>query len=110
MVLKNREGHERCSHEDKAAILWEAYKERLGSSEFIQIHFDLNDLLHADDNLDDVGAPFTKNEIDAIVLNLPSKKSPGSDGFNSNFIKKCWRIIASDFYELCFGFYENICL
>jgi hypothetical protein len=59
--------------------------------------------------LDDLGAPFTKNEIDAIVLNLPSKKSPGSDGFNSNFIKKCWRIIAPDFYELCFGFYENLC-
>jgi hypothetical protein len=45
MVLKNSEGQERCSHEDKVAILWKAYKERLGSSEFTQIYFDLNDLL-----------------------------------------------------------------
>jgi hypothetical protein len=26
MVLKNSEGQEKCTHEDKAAILWEAYK------------------------------------------------------------------------------------
>jgi hypothetical protein len=45
MVLKNSEGQERCSHEDKTAILWEAYKERLGPSEFTQIYFDLNELL-----------------------------------------------------------------
>lgn len=100
MVLKNSEGQERCSHEDKTAILWEAYKERLGPSEFTQIYFDLNELLQADDNFEDIGAPFSKEEIDSIVQNLPSGKSPGPDGFNSDFMKKCWKIIPPDFYEL----------
>jgi hypothetical protein len=32
-------------------------------------------------------APFVKEEIDSIVHNLPSGKSPGLDGFNSDFMK-----------------------
>jgi hypothetical protein len=68
-------------------------------------------LLHADDNLEDLQAPFSKEEIDSIVHNLPSGKSPRLDGFNLDFMKKCWRVIAPDFYELCSGFYaHNICL
>lgn len=32
------------SHEDKAALLWESYKYRLGKSEFTNMHFDLENL------------------------------------------------------------------
>jgi hypothetical protein len=52
-----------------------------------------------------------KEEIDAIVQSLPADKSPGPDGFNGDFLKRCWPIIAIDFYELCQGFYDdNICM
>jgi hypothetical protein len=55
--------------------------------------------------------PFTAAEIDSIINNLPNGKSPGPDGFNSDFMKKCWQIISPEFYDLCTGFYENnICL
>lgn len=38
-------------------------------------------------------------------------KSPGPDGFNSDFIKKCWPTIYEDFYDLCNAFYDHkICL
>jgi hypothetical protein len=41
---------------------------------------------------------------------LPADKSPGPDGFNGDFLKS-WPIIATDFYELCQGFYDgNICM
>jgi hypothetical protein len=54
---------------------------------------------------------FTKQEIDNIIKSLPSDKSPGSDGFNTNFVKKCWHVIAQDFYDLCESFYQgDICL
>jgi hypothetical protein len=33
-------------------------------------------------------------------------KSPRPDGFNTDFIKKCWDMIFPDFYELCQGFYD----
>jgi hypothetical protein len=45
MMLRNGSGEEKYSHEDKAHILWEAYKDRLGTSEFSHIYFDLSQLL-----------------------------------------------------------------
>jgi hypothetical protein len=55
--------------------------------------------------------PFSRSEIDQIIKNLPSNKSPGPDGFNTDFVRKCWPVIASDFYELCDKFYDgSICM
>jgi hypothetical protein len=34
--------------------------------------------------------PFFRDEIDDIVKNMPTNKSPGLDGFNGAFLKKCW--------------------
>jgi hypothetical protein len=94
-----------------AEIIWEAFKERLGSSKFIEIHFDLDAILQPVENLDDLHDPFLVEEIDNVVLNQPSGKSPSTDGFNIDFMKKCWRTIAADFYELSSGFHdENICI
>jgi hypothetical protein len=98
-------------HEEKAQLLWEAYKDRLGKSEFTHMYFDLHSLLNASEDLHILEEPFMKEEIDGIVANLPSDKSPGPDGFNGNFLRKCWSIIAQEFYELCKGFYEgHICM
>jgi len=55
--------------------------------------------------------PFSHEEIDAIVKHLSSDKSPGPDGFNIDFLKKCWTLICRDFYDLCAAFHsENLCL
>jgi hypothetical protein len=43
MMLKDRNGNEKFAHEEKATIIWEAFKDRLGSSEFTQIHFNLSE-------------------------------------------------------------------
>jgi hypothetical protein len=107
MMLRNGSGEEKFSHEDKAHILWEAYKDRLGTSEFSHIYFDLSQLLYVVPDLEQLQNPFSKEEIDNIIINLPSGKSLGSDGFNTDFMKKCWRTIARDFYELCKGFYDQ---
>jgi hypothetical protein len=75
------------------------------------MHFDLNSLLVPIENLEDLILPFSNDEIDEVVNNLKSDKSPGSDGFNTDFMKKCWPIIKQDFYDLCLGFYNHdICL
>jgi hypothetical protein len=107
MVLKDVNGVAMSKHEDKANILWEAFKERLGKSEFSHIYFDLDSLISGEPGLDDLQAPFTTEEIDAIVSNLPSGKSPGPDGFNTDFLKKCWNVTKPEFYELCNGFYNS---
>jgi hypothetical protein len=107
MMLRNGSGEEKFSHEDNAHILWEAYKDRLGTSEFSHIYFDLSQLLSIVPDLEQLQNPFSKEEIDNIIVNLPSGKSLGPDGFNTDFMKKCWRTIARDFYELCKGFYDQ---
>jgi hypothetical protein len=109
--LQNDEGSTMSRHEEKAQLLWEAYKDRLGKSEFTHMYFDLHSLLNASEDLHILEEPFMKEEIDGIVANLPSDKSSGPDGFNGNFLRKCWSIIAQEFYELCKGFYEgHICM
>jgi hypothetical protein len=50
---------------------------------------------------------FTKEDIDKVVLRMPSDKAPGPDGFNDLFIKKCWHIIKKNVYQLCFDFYDE---
>jgi hypothetical protein len=111
MSLKGADGLEKFSHEDKANILWDAYKDRLGTKEFTHMYFDLSSLLNRVDNLDDLALPFSKDEIDDVIRGLPIGKSPGPDGFNTDFIKKYWPVISEDFNELCLAFYnKEICL
>ena len=77
----------------KAKLLWEAYKDRLGKSDYSAMSLDLNTLLHSNFDLSCLDEPFTTDEIDAVIQNLPNDKSPGPDGFNTDFVKKRWPII-----------------
>jgi hypothetical protein len=45
MALRDRQGQIKIAHEEKATILWEAFKERLGTKELSQMLSDLNELL-----------------------------------------------------------------
>jgi hypothetical protein len=111
MSLKGRDGIEKFTHEENTEIIWEAFKDRVGSCEFTEMHFNLTELLQPLTDLDDLHNPFSHEEIDNIVMNLPSGKSHSPDDFNTDFMKKCWKTIAPDFYELCDGFYgESICM
>jgi hypothetical protein len=75
------------------------------------MHFDLDEILLPLNDLEDFVLPFTTEEIDGVVRNLKSDKSPGPGGFNTDFMKKCWKVIKSDFYDLCLRFYDHdICL
>jgi hypothetical protein len=47
--------------------------------------------------MEDLATPFTKEEIDSIVHNLPLEKSLRWDIFNSEFMNKCWTVVAQDF-------------
>jgi hypothetical protein len=84
---KNSKDVVHFQHEEKAHILWEAFKDRLGQSEFTEIFFDLQTLLQPIDELDDLVNLFTTEEIDGIIKELKSDKSPGPDGFNTDFMK-----------------------
>lgn len=72
-------------HDQKAAILWNSFKERLGKSECTVMNFNI-DHLATPEHLHDLELPFTKEEIDEIIKHMPSDKSPDPDGFNGTFM------------------------
>ncbi|XP_016168594.1 uncharacterized protein LOC107611147 [Arachis ipaensis] len=46
-------------------------------------------------------------EIKEAVWDCESSKAPGCDGYNMNFIKKCWNDIGSDFTAAVLGFFQS---
>lgn len=92
-------------------MLWTAYKERLGSSNPITLRDNLEELIFMAEDLEVLEVPLAHEEIDEVVESLATDKTPGPDGFNNDFLKKCWSTIAPDFYALCEGFQTGeICL
>jgi len=98
-------------HNSKAELIWSDFKDRLSSSSYQNMLFDLDSLFGQPCDLSSLEVPFSNQEIDEVVKNLPLDKSPGPDGFNNEFLKKCWFLIKHDFYKLCSAFFsEEVCL
>jgi hypothetical protein len=89
-------------------MLFNAFKNILGTSQQTSMVFNLPSLIQPIGNLSELEHPFSCHEIDQIIKSLPSNKSPGLDGFNTDFVKKCWPVIAPDFYELCNKFLKDL--
>jgi hypothetical protein len=105
--LTRPDGSIATDHNEKARILWQAFKDRLGFSTAIDTSFDFSEYIQPLVSLDELSAPFSTEEIDRIIDDLPTDKAPGPDGFSGLFIKKCWPIIKFDFYKLCHDFWEG---
>ena len=74
------------------------------------MHFDLNSLLQhqaSPSDFEQLEIPFSEEEINEVVKNMPSDKSPGPDGFNNEFFKSCWDIIKPDVTRLIHEFYAG---
>ena len=70
--------------------------------------FDLSRIIKKVEGLEELTIPFTHDEIDRVVREMPSDRAPGPDGSNGCFLKSCWHIIKEDFYRLCKDFYEGV--
>ena len=95
-MLVNEDQMEVTDHEGKAAILWEAFKKRLGQSNRHNMHFDLHDLYENridPQTFQDLERPFTQEEIDDVVKNLPNDKSPSPYGFKMNSLKPAGTVL-----------------
>jgi len=104
--LTKHDGTVVTEHEQKANLLWESYKQRLGICEFSNIHYDLSTLL-TEHNLDHLDIEFSQTKIEAVIKSLPNNHAPGPDGFNGLFIKKSWDIIKGDFLRFFRDFYHQ---
>lgn len=71
------------------------------------MRFDLATIIPPNTHLDELTVPFTEQEIDEVVREMPADRAPGPDGFNGAFLKACWPIIKYDFYKLCSEFHDG---
>jgi len=97
-----------CGHDQKASILWNDFKERMGVSGNPIMLFNLEVLMHRTEDLSSLVLPVTEIEVSNIVASLPVDKAPDADGFNGLFLKKCWPIIKMDVFQLCREFFISL--
>jgi hypothetical protein len=79
--LSRSDGSIVTDHDQKTNLLWEAYKNRLGVSEFTGISYNLSELL-TEHSLDHLDTDFNSEEIEHVIKTLPNSHAPGPDGFN----------------------------
>ena len=71
------------------------------------MQFPIADLFQRVEGLDSITTPFLKEEMDLVIKEMPVDKSPGPDGFNGMFLKKCWDVIKEDFYKFAADFHSG---
>ncbi|KAH0712733.1 hypothetical protein KY289_008692 [Solanum tuberosum] len=49
----------------------------------------------------------TMQEVKDVVFGMNSESSPGPDGVNGTFYKKCWEVIAKDLHEMILEFFSG---
>jgi hypothetical protein len=106
-TIKLEDGTVVEDHVGKEAALFLAYKQRLGCSDPPNMLFDLEAIIKKVEGLEELTVPFTTDEIDQAVKEMPTDRAPGPDGFNGCFLKSCWHIVKHDFYKLIMDFYEG---
>lgn len=65
----------RIIHElfQKAALLFENFKARMGQTTQPQMHYNLEELINMQEGLDSLSSPFTKEEIENVVKPMPAE-------------------------------------
>jgi hypothetical protein len=92
---------------EKSALFYQKFKSRMGCSVPTNLQFQLDNIVPLYGNFGHLCLPFSQEEIDNIILDLPSDKAPGPDGFSNMFFKRAWHIIREDFSKLCTYFFNH---
>lgn len=90
-----------------AAMFLKDFMQRMGCSNEIQMGFDLGTIIKKFDGLDDFTKPFSDEEVNLVIKQMPPDRAPGPDGFTGLFLKRCWEIIKDDFMLLVQDFSEG---
>jgi hypothetical protein len=95
--LKLESGKVITDHHHMAGFSLNKFRGRMGQAKGISVGFHLSTLLTPVEGLHVLTRPFEKEEMDLVIKHMAPDKSPGPDGFNGLFLKKCWNIISQDF-------------
>jgi hypothetical protein len=79
--LTRDDGSVAVEHQEKAGLLWHSFKERIGVSLPISSTFNYAQYFTPLEGLGELSKTFTHDEIDQVVAQMPTDRSPGPDGF-----------------------------
>jgi len=76
------------SQENKSMLAHTHFSNLLGTTTARTKAINRSELGYKPHNLEDLDTPFTVQEIEAVVKDMPFEKAPGPDGFIGVFYKK----------------------
>ncbi|XP_074298717.1 uncharacterized protein LOC141629643 [Silene latifolia] len=108
-TIQDSEGHSRTGYEEVNSAFVEYYHTLLGNKTDI---LPLDECCMEGPTLSQFYAtalclPFTRDEIKSALFSIGSTKSPGQDGFSSEFFKSSWDIIEDDFCTAVLDFFRR---
>lgn len=102
----SHDGQTFSEEEAKAGIVFQFYDNLLGTP-FTRLHRINLALLHLPTvDLEHLVIPFTTEEISRVVLDSPSDRAPGPDGFSGAFFKVAWEIVGPDIIRVFHAFWS----
>jgi hypothetical protein len=94
------------SHDEKAQLIHDHFSAILGNPPPRSLDFNWAAIQPSVEALDDLGIPFSEDEILATIRALPADKAPGPDGFTVEFFRACWPILKHDLMRVIDAFSE----
>lgn len=79
----------------KSQLFFLSFEDRLGASYPFEMKFNLQDIIKRIEGLEQL--PFSREEINKMIKEMPADRTPGLDGFTKVFLKAYWPIIKDDF-------------
>ena len=86
--LETDDGRTVTNHNEKATLLLEEYKKRMGCSSNPTMLYNLSELIQPSDDLEHLSRPFSTLDIDKVIKQMSADKAPGPYGFNGLFLKR----------------------
>lgn len=96
-ICKLKDGDQLLTvQQDKEETIWTLYNNLLGTPENRSTTLNL-DVFHGTvQELSDLDAPISVEEVWTVIKSMAMDKSPGLDGFSGRFYKTCWATIKND--------------
>lgn len=84
------------TEEDKLAMAHDYFLEIMGSPSPPMVALDLGRLGLPTLDLSELEIEISEDEAKKVMLEMPSDRAPGQDGFGAAFYKRCWEIVKED--------------